>query len=268
MIKFIVKENNNFLIRKKFLNKFLVLEDNFQFFSNVKNQSFFLNSSRETHNNRLNKTHKIISNNINIEKENDILDIGVSDGSTAINLYNYLLEKRYSFNFTISEIILEINHYDRSFISIFSDENFNIFKYSIFNIILDKNLNIFKYPISRIFFYIFLPTASILNNLSKKIMVFNDDTNDLLSRNMISKTRLDIFDIKDKSKKYDLVRSFNILNHQNYRKKIRKVLIQIKKILKKDAIFICGYHFSKKIFIYVYKNQIDGIKLIEKNEFF
>lgn len=266
MIKILVKENNKLLRKIKFLEKFLVDENVFRFFSNYKNQSFFTNSSRETHDKRLDKTHEIISKYIDYNKENEILDIGVSDGSTALNLYDFLIKKEIFFNLTISEIVLEINHYQQGFISIFSDENLTVFKYSIFNIIFDKNLSVYKYPISRMLFYIFLPTISILNNIKNKIKVFNEDTISLLLKGKINQEKIDIFKIKDKKKKYDLIRSFNILNHNNYEKKINKILTGLRKILNENAIFICGYHFNEKIFIFVYKNHIDGIKLIEKNE--
>ena len=267
MIKILVKENNKLIKKIKFLDKFLVNERAFHFYDNVKSQSFFINSSRETHDKRLDKTHEIFSKYISNNQKNEILDIGVSDGSTAVNLYDFLLKKGFLFNLTISEIILEINQDNQKFISIFSDENLTIFKFSILNLIFDKNLSIYKYPISKIFFFIFLPTISILNDAKNKIEVFNKDTNNLLLKKKINQKKINVFKIKDIGKRYDFIRLFNILNHNNYKKKINKILTQLRKILNKDAVIICGYHFNKKICIFVYKNQIDGITLIEKNEF-
>ena len=91
MIKILVKENNKLIKKIKFLDKFLVNERTFHFYDNVKSQSFFTNSSRETHDKRLDKTHEIFSKYISDNQKNEILDIGVSDGSTAVNLYDFLL---------------------------------------------------------------------------------------------------------------------------------------------------------------------------------
>ena len=57
MIKILVNENNKLIKKIKYLDKFLVNEKAFHLNDNVKSQSFFTNSSRETHDKRLDKTH-------------------------------------------------------------------------------------------------------------------------------------------------------------------------------------------------------------------
>ena len=73
--------------KESFLRKFVINNKNFNFEGDLKNTSFYKNSSRETASKRLKKTHDIIYKLVSDKKNVKILDIGVSDGTTTYDLY-------------------------------------------------------------------------------------------------------------------------------------------------------------------------------------
>ena len=72
--------------KESFLKKFVINNKNFNFEGDLKNISFYKNSSRETASKRLEKTHDIINKLVSDKKNVKILDIGVSDGTTTYTL--------------------------------------------------------------------------------------------------------------------------------------------------------------------------------------
>lgn len=254
--------------KKFFLKKFIINKENFNFEGNLRNTSFYQNSSRETASKRLEKTHNIIYKLVNDKKIVKILDIGVSDGTTTYDLYKYLKKKNINSKITISELILGIYRFSSQKIILFTNENFQIFKFVVCNIIFDKNLSPLKYLISFFGFYFFKPILIMLKYTdSKYIKVFDDKIEELLKEKKILKTNLNINNIKYVSKKYDLIRAFNILNKKNFNNMIQNNLKNVKKILKPNSYFITGYNFRNNLYIYIYKYYYKEFKLIKKITF-
>lgn len=251
--------------KESFLRKFVINNKNFNFEGDLKNTSFYKNSSRETASKRLEKTHDIIYKLVSDKKNVKILDIGVSDGTTTYDLYKYLKKKNINSKITISELILGIYRFSSQKIILFTDENFQIFKFVVCNVIFDKNLSPLKYLISFLGFYFFKPILVMLQYTeSKYIKVFDDKIEELLKEKKILKSNLNINYIKDVSKKYDLIRSFNVLNKKNFNNKIQINLKNIKKILRPNSYFITGYNFQKNLYIYIYKYYYKEFKLIKR----
>ncbi len=200
-------------------------------------------TSKRTANNRFTDIDKISLRYLDKEKINYIHDIAVSSGITSDNFYEYLKIKNIPFQMDISDKYAQIFVKKGFTTKVFDLDNHLIFAYWGAFFAGDKN----------IFFPLSVLLYKIIEKYNKKydadyaLYLFHPSILKKIADNKINVIEYDIFQT-ERNKKYDFVRSMNILNKGYFSKsKLLTAVTNIKDSLKENGILLVGRTNSKGI---------------------
>ncbi len=254
MIKIAIKNIKllTFLNRIPVIRYFFILKIN-QNFQNIRNnpvlEKFYTDiyvenkTSKRTANNRFTDIDKISLKYLDKEKINYIHDIAVSSGITSDNFYEFLKTQNIPFQMDISDKYAQIFVKKGFTTKIFDIDDHLIFAY--WGVFFAGDKNIF-FPLSVLLY-------KIIKKYNKKydsdysLYLFHPYILKKIADNKINVIEYDIFQT-EQNKKYNFVRSMNILNIGYFSKsKLLTAVTNIKDSLKENGILLVGRTNSKGI---------------------
>jgi hypothetical protein len=200
-------------------------------------------TSKQTRKNRFKELDNLtldVAKNFN---HPNILDMGVSNGITTLELHELLSSSRINFSLSATDKFYKIQVFKNNLTTIVFDSNQKISAIHVLGIFLSDILS-GKYFLSKILFKILSSILKIDLNKTMEVSLFHKSFQDLIVSKSITFLEYDIFE-KNGTKTYDFIRVMNLLNLGYFEKeKIEIALKNIKSLLRNGGFLLVGRTFN------------------------
>ena len=191
-----------------------------------------------------------------------ILDIGISTGCTAVELYNILTSSNIRFTLDVTDPYSRI-FCQGNYLKSYRNDQGKLFCHTLGPLVFSKNLK-YRWLISKVIGYCFDYIFGRILNSEGPILLVNQDLQDLLSQGKINWLSFDVLDSRA-PKKYDFIRIMNVLNNSLFsRKQIVQAMKNAVDSLEEKGIILIGRTSNNgQNNATFYQKGINGISTLE-----